>query len=101
MNVSNKDLKITGYMGINFNIYAENMLKSSELKKKLIFLPPSEWTSLKNSPAPKIKKTHKYDIELNSPFFIILCAGRRGMSPIGDQIFFMAYIANDELMVRD
>jgi len=101
MNVNNKDSKITGYMGINFNMYAENILKSNELKKKLIYLPPSEWTTSKNPPVQKINKTQKYDVELNSPFFVVLCAGKRGMTPIGDQIFFMAYIANDELMVKD
>jgi len=102
MNVSNKDFKISGFMGINFKMYAENILKNSRLKRKdfsnLIMIKGSSST---NPPAPKIKKTHKYDIELNSPFFVILCTGRRGVSYLGDQIFFMAYIANDELMVKD
>ncbi len=102
IDVNRKDSKITGFMGINFNMYAEKILKNSELKRKdLSNLIMLKGANSKNSPAPKIQTAHKYDIELNSPFFIILCTGNRGVSCLGDQIFFMAYIANDELMVRD
>ena len=104
MDVNNKKQKIKGFMGINFNMFAKNILKNSEIKRK----EPRYRILMRGHPDSNIsqlsqlKTTHKYDIELNSPFFIILYTGNNSnISGPGDQIFFMAYIANDELMIRE